>query len=467
MEVIAPRHSQEDVATRNPPTLKTGSRFPLELVDNVMKEMHNSRMSLSNCLLVCRDWARLAYPYHFENFCYSPQGWDNSIYIHGTLSPFMLEPRDLVNFFIFLRNSPIVCGCIRQLRLNGRITQEHRYVLDLIVFGAILQMLPNLRILSLRVRLMECSSAAIGTRLKPSPVCLDQLHFTHELSSDTDQMLSLLSLFTSIRSVSFHGSEIYNEEDEDSHVPALQDKFPIESLCMYPAAYWSFQEWVKSFIPLVHAHSVKSLVILGPQHDEAEHPEVMQTLIRTLGCNLEELKYGWICCLNTTPLDLSPCVNLHSLDIFMRTPVVGLTGAGWQGFMSASWPAAAYTLINAPFSVRSMSLKFVVGDDSDTQQPLDVDHGGPQVYLSRLCDAMGELDWSLLDMTMDTHPALEEFTIRVDAAGLIESEESAASFESSMKAMLVQRCFGTPTRKKLLDLAIHYYPTAQTVHGGG
>lgn len=135
MEVTAPGHSQEDVATRNPPTLQTGFHFPLDLVDSIMKERLNRRMSLSNCLLVCRDWARLAYMYHFENFCYSPQGWDNSKYIHGTLSPLKLEPRDLVNFFVFLRTSPTVCGCIRELRLNGRITQEYRYVLDVNIFG--------------------------------------------------------------------------------------------------------------------------------------------------------------------------------------------------------------------------------------------------------------------------------------------------------------------------------------------
>lgn len=181
----------------------------------------------------------------------------------------------------------------------------------------------------------------------------------------------------------------------------------------------------------------------------------MQTLIHTLGRNLEELKYGWICCSNTTPLDLSPYVNLRSLDIFVQTPDVSLTEDGWQRVMSASWPTAAHTFINAPFSVRSMTLKFMVGDE--TQEPLDVDNGGPTVYLSRLCDAMGEPDWSLLDMAIETHPALKQFTIGVETAGLIESEESAASFADSMNAMLVQRCFGTPTRQKMLDLAIYYY----------
>lgn len=168
---------------------------PPELIDKIMKDLVASRASLSSCLLVCRDWARIAYPHHFRKLRYianrCPMG-STGHKLLGTAPP-RSDAHSFEDFLIFLRHVPMVRGCIQELYL-GRTDTSPRSV-DLDIIEAIIALLPKLQSLTLACR--GIILPPIMPRNRP-PAGLDRL--TLDGTGCTSVTLAaLLGLFTSVR----------------------------------------------------------------------------------------------------------------------------------------------------------------------------------------------------------------------------------------------------------------------------
>lgn len=431
--------------------------LPPELLDRVMEELFDADMSLDSCVLVCREWARIAYRYQHRRLHYFATLHEPPFHVPFANSPCKSEAFSFEDLVRFLRYAPMVCDSVETLHLEDDYPTNSCIPLDLTTLGSILTLLPRLQSLTLAVELLECRSAPMGTLLSnSSPVHLDLLELKGSLRCTSASILSLLSLFASVSQVVFEDTELLEAEDVDVEaVPQSDTKFAIESIHIDAPMGWSSQQWVRYIFPMFDPRALKALKIETP---DGERGDVILQLTHAMGhasdSQLTELSFGWIDRHQAIPLDLSCCVNLRTLVITVAIPYVEMVPEHYRRFVDASWPSALRTLVQAPPSLQKMALCFYIVPDIDAFTLSEEFSLDSPLTLLDLANKLQELDWSLLDLAISKHPELEEVGLTVQRSPVISGEDDKEEFENRVRSMLVNRCFRTPTRRSLLRVKL-------------
>lgn len=428
-----------------------------ELVENIAKEVRNEGISLKSFILVCREWARIAYPYHFSSLRYCAS---LSVPLYGepfTTTPHRVECCSFDDLRRFLECAPMLCESVRALQLDGYNDEETAAFLDLIVLSAILELLPNLQSLRLLVPSFACHSSwtTADHLLEPTQIHLDQLLFESPLMCTSTNMISLLSLFSSVRQVEFEEMYISGGEAEATPeaVPRPATRFPIESIRVLPSYSSAFKDWLVSFIPLIDPTALKSLKVATPCRDDMD---VTAQLIRAVGTHLRDFSFEWLDHPELlSHLDLSCCINLRCLDITVWMRCFDIHTVEYEAFMTGSWPCALRTLERASPTVQTMTVGIWVDPDGDYVNTEELRLGIQRhIPLFELIDRFQALDWSLLDSAIRGHRELREVIVHVQLNGILRAEDTE-EFATLVKAILVTNpCFGTPARRTLLRVKL-------------
>lgn len=417
--------------------------LPPELVGKIIQCLRAEQGSLGDCVLVCREWALIAYTYHFALLRYVAREADLSPPETHQTPLSRANAYSFADLFAFLQHAPMVCQSVHDLRLE---TTTYSNTLDLVDLDATIALLPKLRRLNLSA---VWHARDHIPRAYPPTACLEQLVLRGAVQCTPAEMAALLDLFAGVDRVVFDDASLLPLR-EDSPIPKLAIKAAVVSTI----AQRIFLTWVACFLPFLDPNILKSLLVIIP---DTSVKEPMKGVMDTVGHGLESLTYGLIDRDHTTPLATAPCSNLRSLTVVVFMPCRKDTPHGYGIFLEGSWPAALQTLVDAPSSLQSICLHITVFRSKAVLLGIKEKPEKLPISLPDLAGQLEALDWSLLGSAITNHTNVEKFTVKIPLYNCSQahgSSEDAKQFVASVERMLRDKCFKTEARRTLLYVDI-------------
>lgn len=423
--------------------------MPLELMERVFKIMAHTDLSLSSCILVSRSWARLAYPYRFEELVFSltaaPQ---NAVWQKGHRRPGQRTCEDLI---AFLRTTTRISALVESVFLRA---DDPDLELDVRCVPKLIRLLPRLHTLEIANCQMMCTPRRLEMTDLFSPRPLKMLQIGEVAGRTRTSAHALAFVIACFEAVEF------------LHIEYLLPAFGDQSALWVLGVFFGTQVTTLNVGTTNWLMVDAALGILGQTLEATSLREinltaldmgdttVAQRFLESHGKQVKRLHCGSFNECAETRFDLSPCASLETLEVSVCMPYGEVLPDTHEQF-ATDWPIALRTLQSAPKSIKCMTLKILIidaGDRSTVGDDIDVDDvdSDDEQTLARL----SAMDWFLLDGAIDAHPGLMKVEFCVRLLVDFDEDEAVGAFYKDVEALIAAKCFATEKRKKLLNFSL-------------
>lgn len=328
-----------------PEVIYGADEMPDEVLDIVFEELSRTlgEKYLKKCTLVCRQWARVAYPRRFHNISHR---------ITRYVGEEDYEEVSVHQFMLGLKSMPNVAQLVKELTLDGGACPGFAGFDD---FEGLLSCMPSLK--SVYLYEFELTFPRGTPNAAFSRQHLERLQLQTS-TLDAASLHCLLSLFIDVHFLDVYDCQVRPSVEGDVHSAPL----PVDALVLMSSTwpmYCGTADCVPVLSRVIDVSRLHSLSVFSSSDLNNQGYNLAVSLLGrgldtlTLALSRSQTVQGHV--------DLSPLPGLKTLHLVLNLPYTDIQEATSIGeFTEHVWPSALRTVETASPTLRRLTIQFQV-----------------------------------------------------------------------------------------------------------